>query len=177
MLVYTCVCQYVCLSARVFACSLHVCLSTRVFVCTCVCLYVCLSVRVFVCNTCVCLHVCLSTVCTCVCLHVYLSADCTRVCLHVCLSVRVFVCTCVCLIVCFRAARAFVCTCYKSCLCSVADFNLAALYPNDIKAVLTYDGSLTTPDCTEVVYWVVVPELLTISTDQVNLKLIYILQA
>ena len=156
---------------------MYMCLSVRLFVCTCVCLqHVCLSARVFVC-TCVCLQSARVFVCTCICLQTARVFVCTCVCLYVCLSARVFVCTCVCLIVCFRAARAFVYTCYKSCLCSVADFNLAALYPNDIKAVLTYDGSLTTPDCTEVVYWVVVPELLTISTDQVNLKLIYILQA
>ncbi|XP_063674065.1 carbonic anhydrase 2-like [Bolinopsis microptera] len=48
----------------------------------------------------------------------------------------------------------------------IADFDLSALFPSDIKEVITYEGGLTTPECDEVVHWIVVPEPLTISTAQ-----------
>jgi len=48
----------------------------------------------------------------------------------------------------------------------IADFNLTAIYPSDIKDVITYEGSLTTPTCDEIVHWVIVPEPLTVSTEQ-----------
>lgn len=51
---------------------------------------------------------------------------------------------------------------------ALSSFNLKALYPSDILQVITYSGSLTTPDCSEIVHWVVVPELLTVSTEQLN---------
>ncbi|XP_063674593.1 carbonic anhydrase 1-like [Bolinopsis microptera] len=50
----------------------------------------------------------------------------------------------------------------------ISSFNLKALYPSDILQVITYSGSLTTPDCSEIVHWVVVPERLTVSTEQLN---------
>ncbi|KAL5257266.1 hypothetical protein ACHWQZ_G012253 [Mnemiopsis leidyi] len=45
----------------------------------------------------------------------------------------------------------------------ISEFNLTALYPSDISKVVIYSGSLTTPDCTENVHWMIVPEPLTIS--------------
>lgn len=48
----------------------------------------------------------------------------------------------------------------------IALFNLTALYPSDIGEVITYEGSLTTPTCDEIVHWVIVPEPLTISKEQ-----------
>lgn len=45
-------------------------------------------------------------------------------------------------------------------------FDLLALYPTSIDAVYTYEGSLTTPTCDELVHWVVVPDLLEVSTAQ-----------
>ncbi|KAL5256909.1 hypothetical protein ACHWQZ_G011992 [Mnemiopsis leidyi] len=50
---------------------------------------------------------------------------------------------------------------------AITGFNLAALYPSDLKSVILYEGGLTTPGCDEIVHWVVVPEPLTISAEQV----------
>jgi len=50
----------------------------------------------------------------------------------------------------------------------ISGFNLGALYPSSIEAVVTYSGSLTTPDCTEIVHWIVVPAPLTVSTEQLE---------
>lgn len=49
---------------------------------------------------------------------------------------------------------------------AITDFNLAAIYPSDIADVITYEGGLTTPDCNEIVHWVIVSEPLTISAEQ-----------
>jgi len=49
---------------------------------------------------------------------------------------------------------------------AITGFNLAALYPSDIEDVITYEGGLTTPDCYEIVHWVIVPAPLTISAEQ-----------
>jgi len=48
----------------------------------------------------------------------------------------------------------------------ITNFDLSALFPSDIKEVITFEGGLTTPGCDEVVHWIVVPEPLTISTAQ-----------
>lgn len=48
----------------------------------------------------------------------------------------------------------------------ISNFNLTAIYPSDIKEVIIYEGSLTTPDCNEIVHWVIIPEPLTISAAQ-----------
>ena len=50
----------------------------------------------------------------------------------------------------------------------ISGFNLTALYPSDITKVITYQGGLTTPTCDEVVYWIIVPEPLTISAAQLQ---------
>ena len=51
---------------------------------------------------------------------------------------------------------------------AISEFNLAALYPDTISSVITYSGGLTTPNCDEIVHWVIVPEPLTISAEQVG---------
>lgn len=49
---------------------------------------------------------------------------------------------------------------------TLGSFDLTALYPDTIKEILTYEGSLTTPGCDEKVFWVVVPEVLEMSAAQ-----------
>lgn len=49
---------------------------------------------------------------------------------------------------------------------TLSSFDLTALYPDTIKEILTYSGSLTTPGCDEKVHWVVVPEVLEMSPAQ-----------
>lgn len=51
---------------------------------------------------------------------------------------------------------------------TIAGFKLSALYPSTISSVVTYTGAATTPSCDTVVHWVVVPEVLTISTAQLE---------
>jgi len=48
----------------------------------------------------------------------------------------------------------------------LTEFDLLALYPTSIDTVYTYEGSLTTPGCDEKVHWVVVPDILEVSTAQ-----------
>ena len=45
----------------------------------------------------------------------------------------------------------------------VEEFNLLELYPNNQHILYTYEGSLTTPGCDEVVHWVINAHPLTIS--------------
>lgn len=51
---------------------------------------------------------------------------------------------------------------------TISEFNLREMYPDSISSIITYNGSLTTPTCDEKVFWMVVPELLTISTEQLD---------
>lgn len=51
---------------------------------------------------------------------------------------------------------------------TISDFNLKEMFPDTISSVITYNGSLTTPTCDEKVFWMVVPDLLTISTEQLE---------
>jgi len=47
-------------------------------------------------------------------------------------------------------------------------FTMASLLPRDLEVYYTYQGSLTTPPCSEVVTWIVFPEPLFISHNQVS---------
>jgi len=46
--------------------------------------------------------------------------------------------------------------------------DLSALYPSSINKAMGYAGSLTTPTCDEIVHHVVIPELLTMSSEQLT---------
>jgi len=50
----------------------------------------------------------------------------------------------------------------------LTSFDLLALYPKSIETVYTYEGSLTTPGCDEKVHWVVIPDILEVSTAQLT---------
>lgn len=52
---------------------------------------------------------------------------------------------------------------------NIAKFNITALF-SDVKTVATYDGSLTTPECNEFVYWQVVVDPVSIPIGKDQLK-------
>ena len=53
---------------------------------------------------------------------------------------------------------------------SIAEIHISDILPKDLDKYYQYDGSLTTPPCTENVRWTVIPEPLTVDEAQVIYK-------